>query len=147
MLDKSRIQARLAETNKQVRLLNLQFKPLSEKELVGNEVLNLAAEKSLQNAIQSCIDIANHIVAALALERPSKSVADVFASLAKEEIIPENFVGTMRKITGYRNVLVHDYLKVDRHQTYINIQKNLPDLARFAQYIEKFLEKREASKS
>lgn len=60
MLDKSRIQARLVEINKQLRLLNSQFKPLSEKELVGNEVLNLAAEKSLQNAIQSCIDIAKY---------------------------------------------------------------------------------------
>lgn len=143
MLDKSRIQARLVEINKQLRLLNSQFKPLSEKELVGNEVLNLAAEKSLQNAIQSCIDIANHIVAALGLERPEKSVADIFVSLAKEEIIPEDFVETMRKITGYRNVLVHDYLKVDRHKTYIIIQKRLPDLVKFAQYIEKFLEKRE----
>ena len=30
-------------------------------------------------------------------------------------------------MTGYRNVVVHDYLKVDRRITYKNIKKHLPE--------------------
>lgn len=48
----------------------------------------------------------------------------------------------MKKVTGYRNILIHEYLEVERHQTYLNIQKGLKDLVKFAQEIEEFLEKR-----
>lgn len=147
MLDTYRIQSRLAEIEKQIRLLEKRFKPLGKEELINDEVLNLAAEKSLQNAIQACIDIANHIVAACGLERSSESVADVFFSLAKEGIIHQGFAETMKEITGYRNVIVHDYLDVDRNITYDSIQNHLPDLSKFAQYIEKFLEKQEREKA
>lgn len=141
MLDSHRVRTRIKEIRKRLTILDKNFKNLSEDELIGDEVLNAAAERSLQIAIQACIDIANHIVASLGLERPAKETAEAFFSLADEDIIPKNFVNTLVKITGYRNILVHGYLDVDRHQTYINIQKHLPDISKFAKYIEIFLEK------
>lgn len=144
MLDSYRIRTRLKEINKRVRILKEKFKPLSEEELTKDEILNASAERNLQIATQACIDIANHIVAAFALDRSFKDTAEVFASLAQENIIPENFANTMIKITGYRNVLVHGYLEVNRKITYDNIQNRLQDLSKFAQYIEKFLQKNKA---
>lgn len=143
MLDSLRIRTRIEEVNKRIRILKKRFKPLSEKELTTNEDLNAAAEHHLQVAIQACIDIAGHIVSTFGLERPSSETADLFKSLEKEGILAESFTKKMIKITGYRNVVVHDYLKVDRHITYQNIQKGLPNLANFAKYIEEFLEKQE----
>lgn len=81
-------------------------------------------------------------MAAYGLERPTKETAEVFVALGKEKIIPENFVDTMIRMTGYRNVLVHGYLEVDRHQTYINLQKHLPDISKFIKYIEEFIQRR-----
>lgn len=141
MLDTHRIRTRIKEMRRRLIILGKNYKDIPEEKFVKDENLNAAAERSLQVAIQACIDIANHLVSALGLERPSKETAEVFTSLAQEDIVPEKFVQTMKKITGYRNVLVHDYLKVDPHITYQNIQKRLPDLAKFAQYIEEFLEK------
>lgn len=54
------------------------------------------------------------------------------------------FAQDLSKITGYRNVLVHGYLEVDRRQTHLNIQNNLPDLSEFARQIELFSEKQES---
>ncbi len=142
MLDSYRVRTRLKEINKRLRILEEKFKPLSEKELTEDEILNASAERNLQIATQACIDIANHIVAAFVLDRSFKNTSEVFASLAKENIIPEDFVDTMVKITGYRNILVHGYLDVNRKITYKNIQKHLPDISEFAKFIEKFLEKR-----
>lgn len=141
MLDTLRVKSRVAEIRQRLIILEKRFKGVSESQLVEDENLNAAAEHHLQIAIQSCIDIANHIVAALGLERPSHQTGEAFMSLAKEGIITKEFAQTMVKITGYRNVLVHGYLEVDRHQTYFNIQNNLPDLSEFAKQIELFLEK------
>ena len=144
MLDTYRIRTRIAEIRKKLTILDKNFKGLSERKFLEDERLNAEAERHLQIAIQACIDIANHIVAALGLERPAKETTEAFYSLAKEKIIPDDFVNTMVKITGYRNVLVHGYLEVNRHETYLNIQKRLPDLSKFAKYIEEFLEKQKS---
>lgn len=140
MLDTYRIRVRIKEIRKRLTILDKNFKGVPEKKFTKDESLNAAAERHLQIAIQACIDIANHIVAALGLERPAKETAEAFYSLVKEGIIPDDFVHTMVKITGYRNVLVHGYLEVNRHETYLNIQKRLPGLSKFAKYIEEFLE-------
>lgn len=142
MLDIKRIRARLREIRSRVFELQTSFQKLSEEELITNQTLYNAAEHHLQIAIQGCIDIASHIVASLGLPAPKKETAEVFDSLAKEEIIPKEFSEIMHDVVSYRNVIVHGYLDVNRHITYQNIQKHLPDLSKFAQFIEKFLEKK-----
>ena len=142
MLDTYRTKTRIKEIRKRVTFLDKNFKPIHENRFIKDDRLNAEAERHLQIAIQAAIDIANHIVAALGLDRSFRETAEVFASLAKENIIPPEFIDAMVKITGYRNILVHGYMDVNRKITYENIQKHLPDLAKFAQYIEKFLEKR-----
>lgn len=139
MLDPYRIRTRIEEINKRLTVLNSEFKPLAEKELTGDEERNAAAERYLQVAIQAALDIANHIIASSSLERPSKESSEVFGILAKEKIISENLSEDLIAATGYRNVLVHEYLEVDRHRTYDIIQNHLSDLSEFAKYIEEFL--------
>lgn len=143
MLDTYRVRTRIEEIRRRVENLIKKFQSLSEKELTEDEILYAAAERNLEVAIQACLDIANHLVSALGLKRPDKKVSEVFTTLAEEKIIEEKLALTMQKVAGYRNVLVHEYLFVDRHLTYINIQKNLQDLVDFGKEIEIFLEKRE----
>lgn len=141
MLDTQRIKSRLREIRRRVFELQSNFQQMPEKEFIANETVYNAAEHHLQIAIQACIDIASHIVAVLGLPAPSKETAEVFFSLAKERITPEDFAKVMKNVTSFRNIIVHGYLDVNRHQTYLNIQNHLPDLAKFAKYIEEFLEK------
>lgn len=147
MLDTHRIRTRTDEIRKRLLVCEKDFKTMPKAKFLKDDQSNAAAERNLQVAIQASIDIANHIVSALGLERPSQEPADVFNTLAEEKIIPHKFVETIRKIVGYRNVVVHDYLKVDRNITYDIIQSHLPDLSHFVQYIEKFLEKQQSTKS
>ncbi|OGD92419.1 hypothetical protein A2697_00945 [Candidatus Curtissbacteria bacterium RIFCSPHIGHO2_01_FULL_41_44] len=146
MLDTYRIRARIKEIRKRITTLDKNFKGIPQEQFLQDETANAAAERNLQIAIQACLDIANHIVAALGLERPIKETAEAFVSLAQEKIIPETFVDTMVKITGYRNILVHGYLDVNRHITYDNIRNHLVDLSKFARYIENFLERQAKNK-
>jgi len=141
MLDIYKIQTRIEEMRRRVCLLEKDFKKIPEHKLITNENLYASAERHLEVAIQACLDIANHIVAALGLERPKKEAGEAFLSLAKEKIISQDLAKTMKKVVGYRNILVHEYLEIERHQTYLNIQKGLKDLVKFAKKIEDFLEK------
>ena len=141
MLDTKRIKSRLREIRSRVFELQSNFQKIPEGEFVSNETIYNAAEHHLQISIQACIDIASHIVAALGLPAPSKETAEVFFSLAKEDIIPKKFAEIMKDVTSVRNIIVHGYLDVERHKIYADIQKNLSDIAMFAKYIEEFLEK------
>ena len=145
MLDTYRIKTRLEEIRRRILILKKDFQKIPEEKLVADENLYASAERHLQVAIQACLDIANHLVASLGLERPKKEVGEVFFALAKERIISQNLAKIMKKVVGYGNILVHEYLEVERHQTYLNIQKGLKDLVSFAKEIEEFLEKNKKS--
>lgn len=146
MLDIHRIRTRIEEIRKRIIILENDFKPLSEEILVTDENLYAAAERHLEVAIQACLDIANHLVSALGFERPKKEASEAFLVLAKEGIIPKELAQVMRSVVGYRNILIHEYLAVERHYTYQNIQEGLSDLVRFGKEIEEFLEKMEKPK-
>lgn len=126
---------------RRVCLLEKDFKKIPEHKLITDENLYASAERHLEVAIQASLDIANHIVAAFGLERPKKEAGEAFLAIAKEKIISQDSAKTMKKVVGYRNILVHEYLEVERHQTYLNIQKGLGDLVEFVKEIEDFLEK------
>lgn len=142
MLDIYKIQTRLEEIRRRICILEKDFKKIPEVKLITDENLYASAERHLEVAIQACLDIANHIVAALGLERPKQSAGEAFLSLAKENILGQDLAQTMMKVVGYRNILIHEYLEVERHQTYLNIQEGLKDLVNFAKEIQEFLEKK-----
>jgi len=142
MIDKVRIQMKLVELRKRVKLLEKHFKSLPEEKLILDETLYAAAERHLEVAIQSCMDIGTHIIAQLGLDRPKKENREIFIILAKAQILPLEFARKLATMVGYRNILVHEYTEVERHYTYENIQENLGDFARFAKYIEQFLQEK-----
>ena len=143
MLDTFRIHSRIKEIRKRVVVLVKNFKTIPEEKFLADDDMNAAAERNLEVAIQACIDIGNHIVAALGLRRESKELAEVFRVLTDEKVIKEDLAKKMVSATGYRNVIVHQYLEVDRKETYNNIQNRLLDLSEFAKQIELFLERYE----
>jgi len=143
MLDILRIKRHLKDLRERLVELETKFKPLPEEKLVTDETLYNAAEHHLQIAIQNCLDIANHIVSALGLPAPKKEAHEVFFTLARERIISSKTAQVMKLIVGYRNIIIHEYLEVERHYTYQNIQTGLSDLVRFGKEIEEFLERRE----
>lgn len=69
-------------------------------------------EHGLQLAIESILDIANHLVAGGRLGAP-QSYREALELLGSAEILPGEFVSRLRGMPGFRNILVHDYLAVD----------------------------------
>ncbi|HEX6977353.1 MAG TPA: DUF86 domain-containing protein [Patescibacteria group bacterium] len=140
MLDIYRIKDRIAEIRKRLNILSKKFKGISKDELLGDESLNAEAERHLEVAIQACLDIASHLVSSLGLDKPEVN-SHVYYSLAKENIIPGDFADIMVQMTGYRNILAHEYLKIDKEETYKNINSKLEYISKFTEYVEELIKK------
>jgi len=84
----------------------------------------------LQVSIETCINIANHIIATERLRAP-QDYRDSFAVLSEAGILPDDLTQTMRELAGLRNLLVHVYWDVDDEMIYEGIRAELDDFDTF----------------
>lgn len=82
MPDTVKIESRLAELRQRILILEKDFKGLTEDELIADENLYASAERHLEEAIQACLDMANHLVAVLNLARFQNKNTEVFCDFS-----------------------------------------------------------------
>jgi len=85
---------------------------------------------NLQRAVQASIDLAAHIVASDSLGLPS-SLKDNFRLLFENKIIDKSISQKMQKMTGFRNIAVHDYQSLNINILKSILSRNLKDLEDF----------------
>jgi uncharacterized protein YutE (UPF0331/DUF86 family) len=95
-------------------------------------------ERTLQILIEVCIDIANHIISDQGFRLPT-SYADTFQVLMENRIIDKRLFGKMEKMAKFRNVVVHQYEKIDPRIVVSILHRNLADFERFKKAIIKYL--------
>ena len=113
------------------------FKEKSKEEFLRDEYLQDIVERNLEVAIQSCIDIANRIISLDELEKPKDYYGSIIR-LGEESILPYDFAQKFAPITGFRNILIHEYLDIDWDEVYKNLQK-MDQFYKFMDYIKKWL--------
>lgn len=97
-----------------------------------------SAERFLQLAIEAISDLGNHVVADLGLGVVNW-YSDIPTILAENEYIDPELKDRWIQIIGFRNVLVHDYLDIDRKIVYEALQHRLDDLERLRKVFAQFL--------
>ncbi len=96
-------------------------------------------ERNLEVAIQAILDIGNHIIAASGWQSPDR-YADVLDILTEQGVLPEAFALKLRGMAQFRNILVHEYLKIDHRTVYYILQTKVDHFEQFASYIINWLE-------
>ncbi len=94
---------------------------------------------ALQICIQSLLDICHHIIVENNLRKPSTS-QEAIKIVSENNIVPAEFANTILPMVGLRNLLVHEYIKVDLDKIYQHLQK-LDDFRTFQNHIIEFLKK------
>ena len=79
---------------------------------------------------ESVIDIGNHVVADLDVGTPT-DYKEIFALLATRRIVSQPLARKLAAMAGMRNVLVHEYMKVDLGLVYQTLTSDLGDVERF----------------
>ena len=138
MVDRYVVQARIAKIRQYVALLKKIRRLADERTFVKDPLIYGNAERYLQLAIQALLDISNHIVADMNLSLPADS-RDLFGLLAKHKVLPVRLAKRLLPMAGFRNILVHEYLEIDRHRVYRVLEHDLPDFERFIKAVSKLL--------
>mgnify|MGYP005837705251 CR=1 FL=1 len=105
--------------------------------------LKKAVERSLQVAIEACLDIGRHIIAEEGFRYPEDN-KDVFQILAEEGIVPRTLLPALLDMVRFRNLMVHDYARIDDAKVYAILKRNLGDFDAYARAIVSYLESLQA---
>ena len=85
-----------------------------------------ACERLLQVSIESVLDICAQMVIELRLGLPSEE-DDIFEKLEQAEIISSATRETLKRMKGFRNILVHEYGHIDDRLVYDVLKNNMED--------------------
>ena len=89
---------------------------------------------TLQIAIQAALDIASHIVSDGRLGEP-RTNRELFDLLQRHHWLSPQLTETMRKMVGFRNIVVHGYQSVDPRIMQDIVEHRLNDLLAFTSAI------------
>jgi uncharacterized protein YutE (UPF0331/DUF86 family) len=127
---------RLEEYVKSLR----EHQKVTQDELESSDVLLTYVERKLHLAAQASIDLGNHLISYFGFETP-KDYKEIFEILAKEGVISKSLSSNMKKIAGFRNILVHDYLSIDVGKIAEVLNSGLDDFGDFSTAVVGFFEK------
>lgn len=94
---------------------------------VQDPFIHGTAERNLHLAIECLMDIGNHVISDRGYPKP-ENYADIFRILAERGVIPKDLFQELVGMASFRNVLVHDYLRLDRKRVYQILGEKLPSL-------------------
>ena len=137
MVDEDRISARLRRLDAELRFLE-SVRERGWQHYTSTRETRLATERSLQVALQVCLDVGAHLVAELGLPTPN-GYAEVFEVLGRQGLVEADLAGRLGEAARQRNLLVHLYDDVDDRLVFASLDR-LEDLRGFARAMLERLE-------
>lgn len=98
------------------------------------------AEHYLYLSIEALLDVAKLMVIAYGFPRPEEN-RDVFRVLYDKRVISEKLYSQLAGVSGFRNVLIHEYEKVDKTCVYEYLRNNIDQFKEFKRQALRFLSK------
>lgn len=96
---------------------------------------------NLSRAVQLCVDIGAHFIAATELPAPA-TMGQTFELLGEEGVIDKALADHLKKAVGFRNIAMHNYGAIDWHIVHAIVQHHLQDFTAFAKAVILSLENR-----
>jgi len=114
----------------------------SKDEFVKKFELNNLAMFNLLIGITVILDVGQYLLSK-SVGKTAENYKEVVRMLGEDSIIPKTFADDNIDMPKFRNLMVHDYDKVDEAMVYDYLQK-APDIFRqFAKYFVEFMDKDE----
>lgn len=126
MIDQATFTERLGRFREYLGQLNA-IKGRSRTEFIRDPILRAAGERYLHLAMESALDIGNHIIAERGYRRPD-TYSGVLAVLAEQGLLPESLYQDLDGMAAFRNLLVHDYARLDHGRVYDVLHEKHPVL-------------------
>ena len=138
MTEISAIENKIASAQKYLKTLD-RYKKYSKKEIEEDIDLRGTVERYLYLAVQSAIDLGEAVISYKELRKPS-SMSEIFDILNEEGIINKMLYGELSKMIGFRNIIAHDYEKINYDILYDVLRNKLRDIEKFLTQIKRSLD-------
>ncbi len=110
------------------------FEKISLEEFLQDDIIQDVVEYNLFIVINMMVDIATHIVVDNNIGNP-ETLGEAFIILNREEYLSDDETKIYRNMVGLRNILSHEYLKIDKEIIYGILQNNLVDIKKFIIFV------------
>lgn len=123
-----------------MKLLNEYVTDLRELQSVDfatykeNKLIHRTVERTLHLAVEACLDIGQHIIALEGFRTP-ESNREVFVILSEEGVLPPALLPNLTTMAAFRNLIVHDYARIDNAAVFGILKRRLGDFDDFARAI------------
>lgn len=136
---RQKILAKLESFNEYLGYLRQLKKEVSnEKQFISDFRLFGNTERYLQLCIQAIIDIVHLLIIGLGFKKPADNY-EAISIIFDKGLISEDLASRLIRMVGLRNILVHEYGKIDRKEIYKVLKKQLGDLEEFRNQVIKRL--------
>jgi len=129
VVDKPLILRKLAELDQYIRQVK-EYARISVEEYQSSWKTQRIIERTLQMMIETCVDIAGHIISDKAFRTPT-SYSDAFKVLHENGVLPASLFAKMDKMAKFRNVVVHHYDTIDAEIVVGILKRDLDDFLGF----------------
>jgi uncharacterized protein YutE (UPF0331/DUF86 family) len=135
MIDKDLILAKAGKVDSHLRRIR-EKTSVALDEFLGDLDRQESILFNMQMAIQSCIDIAAHVISDEEMGVPG-STNEMFYMLQEHGWLPPELTEKMVAAVGFRNLIVHEYDNVDLKRVYDIAQQDVSDLEHFLKAVIK----------
>ncbi|MGH7884758.1 MAG: type VII toxin-antitoxin system HepT family RNase toxin [Thermodesulfobacteriota bacterium] len=128
------VENKLSSVRKYIKILE-NFKDYSQIEIQNDITVRGAVERYLYLAAQSIIDLAEAVIAFKGFRKPA-TMSESFKILTEEKIITSALAQEMIKLVGFRNIMAHDYEKINYDILYDILHNKAGDIESFLKVIQ-----------
>ena len=111
MVDKMLILRKIAELEEYLKQTK-EYSEITVADYSGDWKTQRIVERTLQMIIETCLDIAAHLISDKGYRVP-ENYADTFRVLYENDVLEEALFETMADAAKFRNIIVHHYNRID----------------------------------
>ncbi len=137
MVDETLILRKLSELDQYFKQIK-EYEGITVAEYSDDWKIQRIIERTLQMMIETCVDIAGHIIADKGYRIPT-SYSDSFRVLQEGKVLSDKLFFALEKMAKFRNIVVHHYDKVDAEIVVGILKRDLKDFKGYRDAIVNFL--------
>ncbi len=138
MPDKIIISRKLAEVITEIKHLNSLVK-LSQKQLLSDVPMLYFSERVIERLITAAVDINYHILTDITGMVPDDYYSS-FIELGTNKILSVPVANRIAPSAGLRNLIIHEYMKIDYKKYYTSLKIANKDFQIYAKAIQKYMD-------
>jgi len=137
MVDKTLILGKLSNLDEYLGQIR-EYSAISLEDYAQDWKIQRIVDRTVQMTIETCLDVAGHIISDEGFRVP-ETYADMFRILIENQILEKSQSEPLQKMAKFRNIVVHQYEKVDPTIVIGILRNNLGDFEKYKKAIIDYL--------